>query len=446
MQKLIIHQLGPVTHCELDIHDFTIFTGPQSSGKSTVAKSIFLFQNIRNILYTQLVKKSLWADLPMEDSMELNTKNRLLKAVRATFLQTFGSTWHMDNSMYLYYSYTDDIYIKISLRQELISPNYIWIDFSDALVYFLSSFDTPYLESPFLSSESSTSLKEKINTFFHDDTEAVYIPAGRSMITLLSSQLNYIYSFMDDIQKRNLDYCTQNYLERILQLKPAFTSGASHMIQNTLSLTDTRIDKDLVFQAAELMHLILQGEYLYVDGEERLLFSNNKYVKINFASSGQQESLWILNVLFYYLLNNKRAYFIIEEPESHLFPNAQKLITEFIALAQCNYRNKIFITTHSPYILGTINNLLYASKISTVVSRTDLESIISAKKWVMFEHMAAYFMENGEPRSCTDLEFESIENEIIDGASADINNDFDSMVLLKEKTLPKDGDSFASFS
>lgn len=70
------------------------------------------------------------------------------------------------------------------------------------------------------------------------------------------------------------------------------------------------------------------------DGEERLQLENGKYVRINFASSGQQEVVWILNVLFYYLLNNKKIYFIIEEPESHLFPNAQKLIAEFIALVQ----------------------------------------------------------------------------------------------------------------
>ena len=43
MQKIIIHQLGPVEHCELEINDFMIFTGPQASGKSTIAKSVFGF-------------------------------------------------------------------------------------------------------------------------------------------------------------------------------------------------------------------------------------------------------------------------------------------------------------------------------------------------------------------------------------------------------------------
>ena len=42
--------------------------------------------------------------------------------------------------------------------------------------------------------------EREIKEFFNDKTDVVYIPAGRSMITLLSNQMNYIYSSMDDIQ------------------------------------------------------------------------------------------------------------------------------------------------------------------------------------------------------------------------------------------------------
>ena len=41
MQKILIHKLGPVEHCELEISDFTVFTGPQASGKSTMLKVCF---------------------------------------------------------------------------------------------------------------------------------------------------------------------------------------------------------------------------------------------------------------------------------------------------------------------------------------------------------------------------------------------------------------------
>ena len=436
MQKIIIDKLGPIENCELEINDFTVFTGPQASGKSTVAKSIFFFKNIKNILFDQFKKKCFLGNSTADESMELSFKNRIEREVRSNFLQIFGTTWHMDAAMNLSYYYTDEIWIEVSLKTNFDSPNYIWLEFSDSLRRFIRMLDgmTEYGSGSELSFGLSM-VKEKINLFFEDVHEVVYIPAGRSMITLLSTQLNYIYSSMDDLQKKNLDYCTQNYLERILRLKPDFMFSAFWMIQNTIRLTDRKINKELLFSAAELMQRILQGEYRCVDGEERLQISENGYVKINFASSGQQEVVWILNVIFFYLLNNINAYFFIEEPESHLFPNAQKLIAEFISLGKNEGKNQIFITTHSPYILGEINNLLYANRISAFADKDGLDQLIPPNKRLRFSDLSAYFIKNGQVISCVDSEFESIENEVIDGASEDINREFEKMVILKEKFL-----------
>ena len=66
--------------------------------------------------------------------------------------------------------------------------------------------------------------------------------------------------------------------------------------------------------------------------------------------------------------SNRKAYFIIEEPESHLFPETQKKIMQFIAAVK-NNGNEILVTTHSPYILGELNNLLYANNISGKVPK-----------------------------------------------------------------------------
>ena len=434
MQKIVIHKLGPVKDCELEIKEFTVFTGPQASGKSTVAKSIFFFKNVKNIVFSQLKKQWVLKNAPADEIMEFSLIKRIEREMRSNFLQIFGSTWHMDMSMYLEYYYTNDNCIKVSLKEVPLSPNYIWIDFGESLANFIKMLDSRMRNYPDFTFQDDEIWK-KVTDFFEDDAEIVYIPAGRSMITLLSTQLNYIYSFMNDFQKKNLDYCTQNYLERILQLKQEFTLDIVQMIYNTMLLTDIKVNKELLFSAAELMKDILQGEYRYVEGEERLQISDRQYVKINFASSGQQEVVWILNVIFYYLRNNKKAYFIIEEPESHLFPNAQKLIAEFISLARNNGRNQVFITTHSPYILGTVNNLLYADKISESVKRTALCKIVSEEKWLKFSEISAYFVNQGKVDSCTDDEFGAIENEVIDGASGDSNEDFENMVLLKEKYM-----------
>ena len=96
-----------------------------------------------------------------------------------------------------------------------------------------------------------------------------------------------------------------------------------------------------------------------------------------------------------------------------------------------NDGNKILLTTHSPYILGTINNLLYANRISKEVDVNKLGEIIHPYKWLDFKKISAYHIECGIQKSCLDADFEAIDNAVIDGASEEINNDYERMVELK---------------
>lgn len=313
-----------------------------------------------------------------------------------------------------------------------MSPNYIWVEISPELTAFLDHLDVDSSAGDMIADLAfQDSMRQYINDFFEDDNEIIYIPAGRSMITLLSTQLSYVYSMMDDTQRRSIDYCTQNYLERILKMKPYFSVSLEQLVKNQKELTDQKINIDVVQQAIQLITKILRGEYRNVEGEERLQLDLGRYVKINFASSGQQEAVWILNVLFYYLIHGEKTYFIVEEPESHLYPDAQKLITEFIALVK-NVGNQIMLTTHSPYILGTLNNLLYANKISNKVDQERLNKIICKEEWLDFHDFASYYARDGVCITCMDEEFQAIENGVIDGVSEDINRDFDSMLELRE--------------
>ncbi len=43
MAVIEINNLGPINHCRMDLKKFCVLTGPQASGKSTIAKSNFLF-------------------------------------------------------------------------------------------------------------------------------------------------------------------------------------------------------------------------------------------------------------------------------------------------------------------------------------------------------------------------------------------------------------------
>ena len=55
-QKIIIKNFGPIKDVEMEIDDFTIFIGPQTSGKSTIAKSVFFFLSLRDDMMVYLRK------------------------------------------------------------------------------------------------------------------------------------------------------------------------------------------------------------------------------------------------------------------------------------------------------------------------------------------------------------------------------------------------------
>ncbi len=425
MQRIEINKFGPIDKCSLNIEEFMVFTGQQASGKSTIAKSIFFFKNIKNLL-SSLVKKRIFS----VDEIKSSLKNRLIKEIRLNFLQVFGSTWAMPSDMSLFYSYSDDLFIKISLKEGDKSPNYIWIEFSDGLINKIKKLEKINKEETI----SMEELKFQINSIFNDDFDIIYIPAGRSMITLLSSQLNYIYSSMEDSQKKSIDYCTQSYLENILKLKINFNDTLDNMITDIKRMTNIKIDENKLRFAAKLIRTILKGDYINIAGEERLQLNNSKnYVKINFASSGQQEVLWILNTLFYYLLNNKKAYFIIEEPESNLFPNAQKSVIEFLSMVK-NSGNNILITTHSPYVLGTLNTLLYAGDLYFRYNDKEesINKIVDKEFWLDFNNFSSYFLKNGKNEDCKDIEIKCIKNEVIDEISNVINKNYDDLLKLEE--------------
>ena len=169
--------------------------------------------------------------------------------------------------------------------------------------------------------------------------------------------------------------------------------------------------------------------YRYSNGEEQIVLENGKYVKINFSSSGQQECVWILNLLFYYLIQQKPVLFIIEEPESHLFPESQKFITELIALVN-NQGHSVVLTTHSPYVLGTLNILLYAHTFCCRFKKSANE-IIMESLWINYRKFTSWFVKGGTIENCMDTEIHMIQNERIDEISKVINDDFDRLLDLQ---------------
>lgn len=421
MQRLIIKNFGPIKNCDIDVKDFLVLTGPQASGKSTVAKSVFFFNYLKDILFQYVIKtnqrKSLFESRSLKESFVFEVRN--------AFVQSFGeNVGNTDTS--IKYIYDNGRFVEVTFNESNAGELIVVPKLDNELLKAIEMLDSEIKENGIKNADDIR--KIIYSDIFKNDMEILYIPAGRSLLTLLSAQIGYLYSVMDDRQKSTMDYCTQNYLERVLQIKSYFDRGPSQLLKKELN-NNSNIDEATLKMAIAKIEEILKGEYKNSDGEELLKLSDNEFVKLNYASSGQQEAVWITNMLFYYMLGNMKTYFIIEEPESHLFPEAQKAITELISIAK-NDKNKVLITTHSPYILGSINNLLYADKIGKSKNKEMVEELVSPHMWLSHSVMGAYYLENGMLENILDEEYQDINHDVIDGVSSVINETYEKLTDL----------------
>lgn len=62
MQTITIKNFGPIVEIiDLPINDFMVFIGPQASGKSTIAKAIYFFKQLREEFLTQILSKKVYS-------------------------------------------------------------------------------------------------------------------------------------------------------------------------------------------------------------------------------------------------------------------------------------------------------------------------------------------------------------------------------------------------
>lgn len=427
--KIEIKMLGPVEHCVCEINDFTVFTGPQSNGKSTVAKAIYFFRTIKQDIFTIMQQGG---PAVVTENKAAKWSHTLQQRLRNKFLELFGTSWIMPLDMYMLYTFKDGIWVRVHLAEDPnnYDKNYVRVTFSEKLEDYLYELDQQSFSD--LTGKQLEIKEQALSKLFDDPYETVFIPAGRNLITLLSTQLNYIFTSLENTQLRNIDYITRRYTELILKIKPLFKDDYEQIIfsaENDLEQEKKlKKHKPAIRMLLEREKAILRGSYRNVDGEERLYIDQRRFVKINFASSGQQEIVWVFNLLFYYLLEDKKVFLILEEPESHLFPDSQQGVGEILALF-ANEGNQVLVTTHSPYILGTFNYLLLAGQIDKS-TEASVKSVLHKRFWLSPKDLSAFFVSNGTLSSAVDESdnLVLIQNELIDGASQRINETSDSII------------------
>ena len=124
-----------------------------------------------------------------------------------------------------------------------------------------------------------------------------------------------------------------------------------------------------------LLFKIVGGKYIASDeGIEFAPGAKQRITKGKFAIQRASSSVRSLLMLNYYILHrvSKNDILMIDEPELNLHPNNQILIGRLIALL-VNAGIKVFITTHSDYIVREISNCI-------ILNNLENEQITKFKK------------------------------------------------------------------
>ena len=369
MQKIEIKYLGPVQELEMDIKDFNLLIGEQATGKSTVAKAIYFFRIIKSTLtdyLCQVYDTALYNGNDVSDGF-----NKVLKKeLKSIFISLFGYSWDLDKRLYLKYEYASGIWIDVKLNKNG-KRKYISVRYSPKLTQTLKDLEKEALELFEQKPETTTislayaskerlrnydNFKNSVNKIFDDYKETYYIPAGRSMLTLLVNNRSLL-------ENDNLDLITRQFMQVIDNIHRVFEDGIRN-VHKRYPDGERRFD---VTKTAEMLISDLKGDYLYNAGKEYIVVEDeeehSEKIPINLASSGQQEVLWLLNQLYILMLKKEKAFVIIEEPEAHLYPSLQSKVVEFISYFANINNSSILLTTHSPYILTSVNTLYCAGKV-----------------------------------------------------------------------------------
>lgn len=251
--------------------------------------------------------------------------------------------------------------------------------------------------------ESSLAFYRRI---FRDKSEkdSIFIPAGRSFFVLLQEKIF-------------------NLLNEDIKIDPIISGFGKNYVVSKRFLTGKRIPF-----VDTLISKIIFGRYIY-DNEQDWIDHKGRRTNLLDASSGQQEVLPMLLILRRFSME-KRVDFIIEEPEAHLYPSSQKKLISLFTYLLNTVKHSFFITTHSPYILTAINNLVIA-KDAYQKAQNYPENLEKLKKFfkedevISLEDISAYTLKNGKLYSIIDEKNRLIGTNLLDAVSDEFQTEFD---------------------
>jgi predicted ATP-dependent endonuclease of OLD family len=410
-EVITIEHFGGIKKASISLNSINIFIGKQASGKSVTAKLLYFFKKIfGNIIDT---------------TMEGKTKRDFDSQLLIKFEEYFPSECGTDNAFFIKYELGDD---NITLEKE-IRKN-VKISYSPRIIQ-LFAYSKRITKKQIASEEDDVlfdisyqaleKYHEHVSEMFGKRAATqLFIPAGRSFFANLQSS---IFSFLS--KNKEIDPFLVEFGSFYVRMKDIAVRRPRF---HNESKDDKFIDK--------LIGEILCGKYQREKEKDYILHEDDRKINVSFSSSGQQETLpltTILKAITKIRFMGKGATVYIEEPEAHLFPSAQKKMVELIASVYNISNNELqfIITTHSPYILTSFNNLLQAGLLREQgINTTKLFKIVPECEIIQPSEIGAFAMKNGVVENLINKSEKLITSSVIDQVSEDIAIQFDDLLDL----------------
>jgi len=412
MRKLTVKNFSVIKEAELEFGKITVLIGPQASGKSLLCKlALFFSQVVPEIDYSTLVF------------------DRSIDAFRIMLSHEFSErfpkdTWSGQAFQIAYTSIQFDI--TVEAKSVNAQPSF---EFN---VGFPERYGKPLLSSSVPTERTSAIEPRRIEERILDgplrQEHSVYIPTGRAFF---STPNRGFASFSG----KNLDWITQR-----------FSTEMDFDYRALIESSDP--SSDLLPQFLDVTAYILGGKIIREGGV--LFFRSNadgRKLPFQLLSSGTLELLPLLNPLASRVsaisTNPLQAWsrsspipgtIFVEEPELSIFPKTQYDLMRLFAWLSSEPRlNFPFaITTHSPYILSSFNNLIYAGQLAKQKPelKDEIAALVPEHFWVEDGSFRAYCIHDGALKSILS-ESGLIDGEYLDSVSSTIGNEFDSLLRLE---------------
>lgn len=411
MESIHIENFGGIKEMTLDINKINILIGPQASGKSVTAKLVYFFKKIPSIVLSFLEIKHI------EPDFKSFLKDR--------FLTYFPKgTWSSKDFLIEYR--TSGGFIRIVKTGSRGSFKIVFSKtYEKAIEKAQSVFSEHVNFKNFLkqrTSEDQVVLQDQFYKAFQNDISTntgymqFFVPAGRSFFAQLQTSIFTMLNTNQSLDPYLLEF------------------GSLYESLKNAGIDNKKLSKNVEI----LVNEILSGAYVRRDNRDWIYHNDGRHVALSNASSGQQETvpmLFLLSYLPFLKFTNGGATLFIEEPEAHLFPDSQKKIVQLLSrISNSKEANfQLFITTHSPYILSSFNNLMEAGKIANEQpeKQKQIEKVVPREEWLNPNDLNASSIFSGKKTSLIDPVTKLIAQNHLDSVSDDLAIDFGKLLDIE---------------